>query len=61
MSTWHVPLSNHWHACKSSLWVWWRRAKTRNALSSLDARLLSDIGRSEAECRRECSKWFWQV
>jgi len=26
----------------------------------LDAHLLADIGRSEAERRRECCKWFWQ-
>jgi uncharacterized protein YjiS (DUF1127 family) len=40
---------------------WRRRHLTRRALRELDARRLADIGRTEAERRRECAKWFWQA
>ncbi len=36
------------------------RLKTRRRLRELDARLLADVGITEAERRRECAKWFWQ-
>ena len=40
---------------------WRRRSKTRKVLQQLDPRELADIGRTEAERKRECAKWFWQV
>jgi uncharacterized protein YjiS (DUF1127 family) len=40
--------------------LWLRRVRTRQQLRVLDAAQLDDIGRSEAERRRECAKWFWQ-
>jgi uncharacterized protein YjiS (DUF1127 family) len=40
--------------------IWTSRAATRRALAYLDAQQLVDIGRSDAERRRECAKWFWQ-
>jgi uncharacterized protein YjiS (DUF1127 family) len=39
---------------------WLGRRETREHLAELDPRLLADVGLSEAERRRECSKWFWQ-
>jgi uncharacterized protein YjiS (DUF1127 family) len=41
--------------------LWRRRSRTRRALKTLDARLLADIGRTDAERRHECAKWFWQI
>jgi uncharacterized protein YjiS (DUF1127 family) len=40
--------------------IWRRRARTRRALQQVDARELADIGRTEAERKSECAKWFWQ-
>jgi uncharacterized protein YjiS (DUF1127 family) len=40
--------------------IWRRRSRTRRALQELDARELVDIGRTEAERKSECAKWFWQ-
>jgi uncharacterized protein YjiS (DUF1127 family) len=40
--------------------TWHRRFKTRRQLRKLDARLLDDVGLSEAERRHECAKWFWR-
>lgn len=40
--------------------TWLMRLKTRRRLRELDARLLADVGITEAERRRECAKWFWQ-
>jgi uncharacterized protein YjiS (DUF1127 family) len=40
--------------------LWLRRIRTRQQLRVLDAAQLDDIGRSEAERRHECAKWFWQ-
>lgn len=41
--------------------TWHRRLKTRRQLRKLDARLLDDVGISEAERQQECAKWFWQA
>lgn len=41
--------------------TWHRRFKTRRQLRKLDARLLDDVGISEAERQQECAKWFWQA
>ena len=41
--------------------IWRRRWLTRSELQSLDPRDLEDIGRSEYDRNRECSKWFWQA
>ncbi|MDX1425513.1 MAG: DUF1127 domain-containing protein [Kiloniellales bacterium] len=41
--------------------TWCLRRKTRRHLRGLDARLLADVGLSEADRARECAKWFWQV
>ncbi|MCB9948109.1 MAG: DUF1127 domain-containing protein [Rhodospirillaceae bacterium] len=60
MSPWHAFLSGLGRACAALARTWWRRATTRRALRNLDARLLADIGRTEAERRRECAKRFWQ-
>jgi uncharacterized protein YjiS (DUF1127 family) len=49
-----------WHSCVATLSVWIRRITTRQVLGELDNRLLADIGRTEAERRRECAKWFWR-
>jgi len=51
---------SHWRAITFALRLCWRRARTRRALRRLDASQLADIGRSEAQRRRECAKWFWQ-
>ncbi len=40
--------------------TWLMRLKTRRRLRDLDARLLADVGITEAERWRECAKWFWQ-
>ena len=44
----------------STLLLWWHRARTRRALRLLDRSLLVDLGLSEADCRQEAAKWFWQ-
>lgn len=44
-----------------TLRTWLMRLKTRRQLRDLDARLLADVGITEAERRRECAKWFWQA
>ncbi len=41
------------------LTVWYTRAETRRQLSSLDARLLRDIGLHEDEVHQEVNKPFW--
>src|SRR5262245_32157953 len=41
--------------------VWFRRCKTRRRLRELGARELDDIGLTESQRRRECTKWFWQI
>ncbi|MCC7016467.1 MAG: DUF1127 domain-containing protein [Rhodospirillales bacterium] len=40
------------------LGLWRRRHRTRRALREIDAHRLADIGRADAERRRECAKWF---
>jgi uncharacterized protein YjiS (DUF1127 family) len=40
--------------------TWHRRLKTRRQLRKLDARLLDDVGLSEAERQQECAKRFWR-
>jgi uncharacterized protein YjiS (DUF1127 family) len=44
----------------ASLRTWRRRLKTRRQLRKLDARLLDDVGVSEAERQQECAKRFWR-
>ena len=39
---------------------WVKTMRGRKALARLDARLLQDIGISEAEARREATRPFWQ-
>jgi uncharacterized protein YjiS (DUF1127 family) len=41
--------------------IWRRRWATRSDLQLLDSRELKDIGYTEYDRRRECSKWFWQA
>jgi uncharacterized protein YjiS (DUF1127 family) len=36
------------------------RQSQRNALRKMEDHRLTDIGRTRAEVRRECGKWFWQ-
>lgn len=38
----------------------WRRYRTRVAISGLDAHLLRDIGVTYAEAEQEANKPFWQ-
>ena len=40
--------------------TWRMRLKTRRHLRGLDARLLADVGLSEADREQECAKRFWQ-
>jgi len=40
--------------------LWAARHTQRKVLSEMEDHRLSDIGRSRAEARRECKKWFWQ-
>jgi uncharacterized protein YjiS (DUF1127 family) len=47
-------------ALHATVKLWLRRMITRWELRSLDARQLSDIGRTEFERTNECRKWFWQ-
>jgi uncharacterized protein YjiS (DUF1127 family) len=41
--------------------VWRERALSRAHLGTLDQRLLSDIGMSQADALREAGKPFWQA
>ena len=45
---------------RSEAALWLQRARTRRQLQELEPRILADIGRTRAECRREAAKWFWQ-
>ncbi|MBT3371738.1 MAG: DUF1127 domain-containing protein [Rhodospirillaceae bacterium] len=45
------------------LWIigtWMERSRQRHALRELDARLLDDVGISDAERRQEIAKPFWR-
>ncbi len=44
-----------------TLLTWQRRADERGRLATLDARLLSDMGISEAEAAREAAIPFWRL
>lgn len=44
----------------AKLATWRKRARTRIALTDLDARELADIGVTESARQRECAKWFWE-
>ena len=57
---WHPSLADWLATCFSQVWTWHRRSLTRRSLAQLDGAALIDIGRTEAERRRECAKWFWQ-
>ncbi len=55
-------------ACaRAMLWAlelletWAARAEQRRQLAALDARMLRDIGRSEADALRESGKPFWRA
>ena len=40
--------------------IWRRRARTRHALSRLDADRLRDVGITHTEAKREAEKPFWR-
>ncbi len=44
-----------------TLLTWQRRAQERDRLATFDARLLIDMGISEAEAARESAIPFWRV
>lgn len=55
-------------ACRAAMlrWVdcfetWAARVEQRRQLAGLDARMLRDIGRSEADVVRETRKPFWRA
>ena len=54
---WNINLNS---AIKS-ITMWRRRARQRALLSSLDARLLEDIGINPLDAAHESSKNFWQI
>ena len=45
----------------STIRVWHRRARQRQDLAHLDARLLRDIGIDARTAYEESRKWFWQI
>ena len=44
-----------------TLLIWQRRAQERDRLATLDPRLLSDMGISEAAAAREAAIPFWRL
>jgi uncharacterized protein YjiS (DUF1127 family) len=40
--------------------LWHERGRQRQALASLDERLLRDIGITRSQAARECNKPFWR-
>lgn len=48
-------------AVPETLIEWQRRHQDRQALASLDDRLLRDVGISPAEAAREAAKPFWRA
>ncbi len=44
-----------------TLLTWQRRARERSQLATMDSRLLSDMGISEAEAARETAIPFWRL
>jgi uncharacterized protein YjiS (DUF1127 family) len=61
---WRIWLSHPVRRARAWLYmarIWRRRSRTRRALQQLDARELVDIGRTDAERKSECARWFWQV
>ena len=53
-------LCGHLPALIARLAEWRRRSRSRRALAALDARLLKDVGLSEAEARLEAARPFWR-
>ncbi|TVQ35515.1 MAG: DUF1127 domain-containing protein [Geminicoccaceae bacterium] len=59
-----IPRQTHtatdWlHLAMRQVGVWYARARERHALAQLDARMLRDIGLTEAQAQDEASKPFW--
>ena len=50
-----------WPALVATLLVWGERRRTRQHLSQLDDRALTDVGLTRAQQRHECGKWFWRL
>ncbi|MCR9257330.1 MAG: DUF1127 domain-containing protein [Alphaproteobacteria bacterium] len=44
-----------------TLWTWQNRADTRASLSTLDRRLMADIGVTEDMVKDEIAKPFWRA
>lgn len=36
-------------------------SRQRSVLSTLEARMLSDIGVTPSDARREAARWFWDI
>lgn len=53
--------SGHVTAAFGRLLVWQRRYRDRQHLASLDARMLDDIGLTEADVEIESRKPFWHA
>ena len=49
-----------WGRALETMYLWWRRARTRRELEELDDRILADVGLDRVEARREAAKPFWQ-
>ena len=41
--------------------LWRNRSRSRRQLAGLNSRMLSDIGVTGLDARREARKWFWQA
>jgi uncharacterized protein YjiS (DUF1127 family) len=48
------------HAALRLIATWRARSRQRQALASLDDRLLRDIGITRGQAEHECSKPFWR-
>lgn len=58
----HAGMRTGWSfaVVRQTLSEWRRRARARRALGKLDRHMLRDIGLSEVEAARECTRRFWQ-
>jgi uncharacterized protein YjiS (DUF1127 family) len=56
----HLPASALVARACRAVELWQRRARERRLLSTLDDRLLRDIGISRVDAWRECGKPFWR-
>ena len=60
-TVWPRSTRGRLHVWGSAIRMWLERSRQRRALAGLDDRLLSDIGVTLEQARREAAKPFWSA